>query len=62
MPLLYDVLCIVGEETAKEELLDEVQVERAQVSDFKRRDVEELDIFAASLISHMGTVHLQLYS
>ena len=59
---LNDLPRVISEETAKVELLEQVQVELAQLLDFKRRDLEELDNIAAPIISRMATFHTQLSS
>ena len=62
LPPLNDLPRVISEETAKVELLEQVQVELAQLPDFKRRDLEELDNIAAPIISRMATFHPQLSS
>ena len=59
---LHDLPRVISEETAKLELMEQVQIELAQLPDFKRPDLDELDNIAAPTIRRGAKFHRQLLS
>ena len=62
VPPLHDLPWVASEEFAELELRENVEMELAQLPEYKRRNLEEIDKIATLIISRMATIHSQLPS
>ena len=62
LPPLHDLPRVVSAESAKLEVLENVQMELAQLPEYKRRNLEVIDSIATPIISCMATIIPQLSS